>query len=108
MFTSASHGSFGSLESEGLNTNSTSSVTDSMYINGNQTLGVYVYADTGTHAAHIVTIQISMNDIDWIDTPYSVTGAGYKEGTTVAQYMRAKVTTAEGSNSTCNVHIASK
>jgi len=107
MFYSASHSDGSSLESEALDSNS-NSTTDSLYINGNTSIGMYVYANSGTNTTHVITIQISMNGSDWQDSSYTVTGAGFVEGTTSAQYIRGKVTTAQGALSTCDIHIASK
>ena len=108
MFLSASHSDGSTLATPAMNTNSVGTATNSMYVNGNIKIGLYVYADTGAHANHIMTLQISMDGTNWQDTALTVTGVGFIEGTTVSEYIRAKVTTAESAASTCDVHISSK
>lgn len=110
MVNSASHSDYSEKEIEGFDTDDNGAVTDSLYINGNKTVGIYVSSSTGNHASHVITAQVSSNGTDWYDTSptQTVTGIGYIEFDTIAQNVRCKVTTAEGSTSTCNVTIASK
>ena len=108
MVSSASHSDYSEKEIAGFNTNDSGAVSDSLYINGNKTIGIYVIAATGAHSNHIITIQISPNDSDWFDSADTVTGLGYKEVDTIAQYIRVKVTTVESATSTCDIFIASK
>ena len=108
MVSSASHSDYIEKEITGFDTNSSGAVSASLYINGNKTIGVYVIAASGSHSYHIITIQISPNNSDWFDSTDTVTGIGYKEVDTIAQYIRVKVTTAESATSTCDIFIASK
>lgn len=105
---SSSHSTYTALEANGIDTNSTSTVTDLIYINGNKSIGLFVTGVTGTHATHVITLQVSADGIAWFDGPLSVTGAGVVQGETVSANIRAKVTTAEGGTSTCDITIVSK
>jgi hypothetical protein len=67
-----------------------------------------VTAASGAHAVHVVTLQLSSNAADWIDTAVAVTGTGFSEGTVNAQFARFKVTTLEGAASTVNITIQAK
>ena len=65
-----------------------------------------VKADTGAHANHIVTLQMSFNGTDWFDTANTITGVGRKTNILcIAPYVQAKVTTVEGGASTIDVTI---
>ena len=108
MVMSSSHSDYSERIVLAVDTNVVDKVTPSLYINGNRSIGVHVYSDTGAHANHIITIQISANDTDWEDTVLTVTGTGFKEGETTAQYIRAKVTTAESAASTSDIYLTSK
>lgn len=110
MVNSASHSDYSEKEIEAFDTDDNGAVTDSLYINGNKTVGIYVSANTGSHATHVITTQVSSNGSDWYDTSpaQDVTGIGYIEFDTIAQNVRCKVKTVEGSTSTCNITIASK
>lgn len=108
MFNSSSHSDYSERTATAVNTNVLDTVTQSLYINGNRGIGLHIYADSGTHASHVVTVQVSANDTDWTDTTLSIMGVGSVEGETTAQYIRAKVTTAEGANSTVNIYLTSK
>ena len=108
MVMSSSHSDYSEKSASGVDTNVNNTVTDSLYINGNRSIGVYVDDGSGAHTSHIVTIQVSANETDWHDTALTVTGLGFKEGETTAQYIRAKVTTAEGGASTSDIHLTSK
>jgi len=105
---SSSHSTYTSLEANAIDTDSTSTVTNALYINGNRSLGLFVSADTGAHTSHVITLQVSADGIAWFDGPLSVTGVGFVQGETVSANIRAKVTTAEGGTSTCNITIVSK
>ena len=108
MVASASHSDYSEKDIAGFDANVVNATSASLYINGNKTVGVYVHAVTGTHGTHIITIQISANNTDWFNSTSTVTGTGFVEFDTIAQYVRIKATTAEGAASTCNIKIASK
>jgi len=108
MVNSASHGDYSEKQITGLDTNNSGAVTASLYINGNKTIGIYVHAATGTHGTHVLTVQVSADDINWFDSSNTITGIGYVEADTIAQYVRVKVTTPESATSTCDLYITSK
>ena len=108
MVNSASHSDYSEKDVNGFDTDIVNATSGSLYINGNKTVGVYVHAATGAHATHVITVQISANNIDWFDSTSTITGTGFVEFDTIAQYVRIKVTIAEGAVSTCNIKIASK
>ena len=108
MVASASHSDYSELQISGIDTDNNGAVTSSLYINGNKTVGVYVTAVTGSHATHVLTVQVSADDSNWFDSSSTVTGIGFVEFDTIAQHVRAKVTTAEGSASTVDLFLTSK
>jgi hypothetical protein len=65
-------------------------------------------AVSGTHAAHVIKLQLSTNATTWYDTTISLTGVGFVQGTINSRYARFKVTTAEGAASVVNVSIQAK
>ncbi len=99
-----------SVESEAftVDTDVVDGVTNSLDINGDSHVGVYVNSISGAHANHIVIIQCSVDKTNWFDSSITVTGLGSAEGTTVCQHIRAKVTTAEGAASSSNVTLSAK
>jgi len=85
------------------NTNATSSIIEMV---GRKYIGVYVCGITGTHATHIITLQISPNGTDWFDTADTITGEGYvKQDLIISDQARVKVTTTEGATSTSKVFV---
>jgi len=108
MVSSSSHGDYSEKQITGLDSNNLGDVCDHLYINGNKAVGIYISAASGSHTTHVITLQISPDGITWHDSAHIVTGIGYKEADTIAQYIRLKVTTAEGSPSTCDAYITSK
>lgn len=97
------------VEAIGFDVNSTSSVTDSIEMEGSSSLGFYVTANTGTNATHVVTLQISMDDTNWTATAHTVTGAGNIHNLMcVTRFVRLKCTTAEGSPATVDLVLIVK
>ena len=93
----------------GVDANSTSSVTTAIDMDGYFFVGMYVAGATGTHATHIVTLQSSPDGTTWFDTTHAITGVGSDtEINCYTNYIRAKVTTAEGGASTVNIYLIVK
>lgn len=93
----------------GADTNSTSTVTTSHDTLETSTFFCEVRAASGTHATHVVTVQCSSDDSNWEDMATTITGTGTATVTDVgARYVRAKVTTAEGAASTCDIYTTAK
>ena len=99
---------FSSLSESSLNANSTDTVTNSLDISNNKNILLEVSRVSGAHTLHIVTLQCSTNDSKWVDTSIFVTGEGTQQGSIIAQFVRAKVTTAEGSDSMIDIAIQAK
>ena len=88
--------------------NEITSTTQSISIGDLLNIGLFIHSNSGTNTTHEITIQISVDDVNWFDTSLSVTGLGYIEGTTVAAYIRAKATVVEGQASTVDLELISK
>lgn len=83
-----------------------SSTTTPLKTNGGRYISLFVLDDTGTHATHVITIQISGDGVNWEDTANTVTGTGSKVNVLcIAGFVRAKVTTLEGGASTVDVTL---
>ena len=108
MVSSVSSGSLSDKDISGFDSNVLNGTSGSLYINGNSLVGIYVVDATGAHTTHVLTAQISTDDANWFTTSNTVTGEGYVEFTTASQYVRVKLTTAEGGTSTCDISITSK
>ncbi|MEE9304394.1 MAG: hypothetical protein V3U84_11525 [Thiotrichaceae bacterium] len=85
-----------------------SSTTASLDINGNDAVGLFVSAVSGTNTTHIITLQESVDDSTFFDSSLFVNQLGSVEGTVTTEFVRAKVTTVEGAASTVTVSISSK
>lgn len=61
---------------------------------------------SGTHVTHIITIQVSRDGTDWVNTNHSITGLGVLDAVLcLGNEYRARVTTVEGSASTADVTL---
>lgn len=92
----------------GKNTNSTATVSASVLLTGaSNGVRVKVDANSGDHSNHIIKVQISADDIVWVNTDWEITGAGFNLSTDDLGngYVRLKVSTAEGSASTVDWEI---
>ena len=88
------------LDANALTAGTTMPTHDATYVS------IDVKADTGAHANHIVTLQVSFNGTDWFDTSNTITGVGRKTNVLcIAPYVRAKVTTVESGSSTIDLTI---
>jgi len=95
-----------------LDANDTNSVTAGLDIKNNSLMGWSVLEKTGSHSAHVLTVQRSTDNVNWDNTASTITaGTSYQisvSGSVPARYIRVKVTTAEGSASTVDVVINAK
>ncbi|MBL4891458.1 MAG: hypothetical protein JKX91_06485 [Rhizobiaceae bacterium] len=83
--------------------------TSSVIVGDNSLIAIFITANTGTHATHVVTLQISPDGSNWFDTSHTITGVGQLHNITcVAIEARAKVTTNEGATSTIDIDIITK
>lgn len=65
----------------------------------------YIVPNTGSHSTHVIELQASPNGgTDWI-TISSITGVGTMTVSIMTDEVRLKVTTSEGSASTCKAYI---
>lgn len=89
--------------------NSESLVTDSILIGDLGLVGIFVSAISGSHANHIVTLQISPGGSKWFDTDHIVTGIDSNhQAICIGDKVRAKIVTAEGSPSVIEIDIVSR
>lgn len=91
-----------------LDANSTSSVTDALDISINKhgEISFFVFANTGTHLLHVISLQYSPDGTNWETSgSNTITGTGHKIVTDLlgCKFVRLKVTTAEGVASTVDV-----
>ena len=91
------------FEESSFDTNVTGSVTSSFYIGAYNNVGFELTGDTGTHSGHVAVVQYSIDNSTWWDSSLSLIGSGATEGTITFNYIRAKVTVAEGGTSTSTV-----
>lgn len=93
----------------GIDTNVLNTTTTSLRMDDAQNAGIYVTANTGAHANHVVTLQVSPDNSNWQDTTHTVTGVGnVHDISCIAAWVRAKVTTIEGGASTSDITILIK
>jgi hypothetical protein len=72
---------------------------------GRRRVKIVVAAVSGDNDNHILTIQTSPDSITWTDTTITIEQLGNSNGTVVAAWVRAKVTTVEGAASSISVTI---
>ena len=99
---------YSEIDEETLDAGATS-VSKSLDIKENSIVCFGAKPKTGSHTAHQITLQHSLNDEDWADTAFVLTGAGIVDNIqTAVRYVRLKVTTVEGSPSEVLVRIQAK
>lgn len=92
-----------------LDANSILSVTNSLDIRDDFYVSMQVIANSGGNTTHVVTLQCSLDSSTWKNTASSITGVGLVDNVQVtARYIRAKITTQEGSPSTIDVLLNAK
>ncbi len=92
-------------------TNNVATVTDSIDLNSvvNGVITFFTVANTGAHTTHVITLQYSPDNINWINGAKNLVGIGCVEvPVTAARYIRLKVTTAEGGASTTDIYLLSR
>lgn len=93
----------------GVDTNVLNTTTTPLRMDGAKNASLYVVANTGAHANHVLTLQVSHDNSNWYDTTHTVTGVNNEHDIyCIAGWVRAKVTTAEGGASTSDVSIIIK
>jgi len=94
----------------GLDANSVGDVSTSLEIKENSVVTMQVIASSGGNTTHIIDLQCSANNSNWHNvTSGSVNQIGIVDGLTVgARYIRARVSTAEGSASIVDVYLQAK
>ena len=91
---------------ETLDTNNQGAITASLEISSLNMVGLYVSNDSGSHVSHVVTLQISPDDVEWFDTEHKVTGVGdIHDAKCACLYVRAIVEVAEGSASSSKINL---
>jgi len=89
----------------GVNANAASTTT-ALEMGDAKSLGFYIVANSGTSTTHVCKLQISPNGTDWQDTTHTVTGIGnLHDISCIADYVRIKVTTAQGAVSTVDITV---
>ena len=92
-----------------IDTDDVASATDTLNIEESLTIGFFTTAVSGTHASHILTLEVSPDGTDWYASSLTKTGVGYANGyTTAAKFCRVRCSTAEGASSQVNVIIQAK
>ncbi len=104
-----------SSEYELLDTNTSAAVSDPVDVNGYHSITAYIEPVSGTHATHVVQVEISA-DPDAIDNPgtvqwFSPSGTSLLQAPTYvtfednAEAIRFRVSAPEGAPSQCNVKV---
>ena len=94
-----------------LDANDDTKVTVAFDLQGNKNLAVDIAADSGAHATHVCTVQLSFDKTTWLGFTVAKTIAQIgilDDFTTNAKYVRVRVSTAEGGASSIFVRIHSK
>ena len=87
-----------------------STVTQALDMAKAKDVSFQVIANSGAHANHVLTLQVSMDETNWFTTSLKVTGTGVTTSSffNIARFARLKVTTLEGAASTVDVTIQAK
>jgi hypothetical protein len=95
------------IANSSINMNSTSSASKPVELSTNKSIGVHIVSVSGTHVTHVVTLQLSPNNINWVDTTTTATGSDkyMSKNDCFGKYARVKVSTAEGAASVCDISI---
>ena len=101
---------FATTTISGLNANSGGATTASVNVTAATMVSWCVVGVTGTHSNHKITVQISFDNVTFLDAPSKLTGTGvYSTLSDVGVgYLRFKVETVEGAVSTVNIIINAK
>ncbi len=85
--------------------NTQGTVTDAVNIATKNHVGLFVFANSGTHNNHVIGLEVSHNDTLWTPVNQRLTGLGYLYYEICAQQVRAKVYTAEGAVSVVTIGL---
>jgi len=92
------------IEELNVDANNTATVSSSVKLGSIVEYGTFtIKANTGDHSNHVVTLQTSTDNSVFIDSAFTLTGVGDLYFTRLADsvnYIRLKITTAEGTAST--------
>jgi len=93
-----------------LDTNVLNAVTASLDVTAQQFVSWCVVDATGAHDNHVITMQLSLDNVTFFDSPSKLLGADRIsiENNMSVGYIRWKVTTAEGATSTVDIIINAK
>lgn len=92
------------ISEDGLNANSTSTVSSSITGIGKKYASFYVSDAGGAHNTHVLTVQVSPDGTQWFNTSTTLTGVGLIPPVLICCHsVRLKITTAQGASSTINI-----
>lgn len=74
-----------------------STTTTFLDIQGTRDVAMNIIGTIGSHTTHVIKVQTSADNANWANTGIQITGTGVAEGAVNTKYIRAKVTTLEGS-----------
>ena len=66
------------LSETGIDANA-ATTTASLDLGHAKTVCFHVVANTGTHATHVISLQVSLDNVNWTTTGQTVSGAGLKD-----------------------------
>ena len=103
-----SHTNFGEY-SEIINTQLTTISTGSLDSSGQSYVSFQVVSTAGTVSTCLLTLQASMDNLNWVNTSATVTGEGMSASIQVsAKYVKVYVTSGEGVTSFAKIFIQGK
>ncbi len=83
--------------------------TDPVSIGDHSQVSLFVSSVSGSHAKHVVMLQISPDGKRWFDTEHSITGTGYISVSTIlASEVRAIIAIGESTTSKADIDIISR
>lgn len=85
-------------------------VSQALDISRARDISFQVIANSGTHATHVVKLEVSMDKTNWFTTSLSITGTGITTTSffSLTKFARLKVTTVEGAASTVDLTMQAK
>ena len=88
-----------------LDTNNKGAVTSSTTFTVEKLITIFVYALSGDHLNHVIGVEISSDNTNWVPVNNSITGVGCTTLICAANYVRPIVLETEGKTSTVSVDI---
>ena len=91
---------------ETVNANTLTS-TNTLEVRSCEALIMYVIGRSGSHKNHIVKLETSPNNFDWMPYEIEISGNGCGKSMDIdfLKYVRASVTTVEGAESEIEIYI---